>query len=975
MPPSFIKCPATGSCIKFSWSASGFPACPVQCGMQSVQLKQVVICAGDSGQIGRDEDCSSISKPAEVKFCPATAVCSKMPTGAPLLKMTSKSPTEAQTQSPTVDPTPLPPTQPTTQPQAPQLSSVEEEVMKEDAKLSSEDLVEGLKGQFKTKDGLFSLRWEEETNQGRPSIKFVLSAKVTSRWLSIGLSERSAKVGHVNMDTITCFFDDPTLYPSPATLAAISSNGSDGVVKCVDGFSNDKREPDVDQEQSVLEGSIAGSQVDGEMTVQFSRLLSTGDQDDVAITAQVLLVSWAIGMMADPIFPHSTVRNEGYGSLSVNLLSSEPAVVEGEGMDPGQLLSVVVALCLSTVGLVHWLKLFIKRNCKGWIHLKILYSIFQRKTPCNDPAILSSHTEPAMRGHSTNPKVHQNLTSFAIVPGKAGSSSRVSQSSQARLKMPICYSNDDVEAALVLADLQREIDIVMPPSLPPLPPPSLLPPNKSDENFFPVCETQKPIPKTIRSRGQVLRRFVGARIPQTQFSVFQLWIFAGYISINILFLFHGTNYRDVKANLGYLAAANSLFVALPATRNSVLTTISGLPFDQLIAYHRWLGRWLIGLVTAHMVGYWVSWYTSAEDVLRLQLDKRKNLMGFGAWVAGIVILLTSFGCVRRKHWTWFFYTHFSFFFFYAFAWFHSPQKMPVYIISAAAAYGLDRLIRFFWGLKIFRTSSLRVVDGNVVAVRIPKHAVADALGLQRVGQYVFVNFPAISPFAWHPFSISSGPREKCVELHIRALGDYTSRLLAAARRNSSLLVRVDGPYGNHRFNYRRYHRMILVAGGVGITPLLGIVRDLFNIGDLEKDRPVPGHCIERVHLIWVLKTAEEFCWFKEDLLECLSRVTELAGTRRSSPFPEFHISTFVSQASSQAMVQATIPAVCGPKTGRPDMASVFREIESTDSASDRLATVVFACGPRGLVNASWDETVKRNKKGARFDFHFETFEF
>jgi len=40
---------------------------------------------------------------------------------------------------------------------------------------------------------------------------------------------------------------------------------------------------------------------------------------------------------------------------------------------------------------------------------------------------------------------------------------------------------------------------------------------------------------------------------------------------------------------------------------------------------------------------------------------------------------------------------------------------------------------------------------------------------------------------------------------------------------------VDGPYGNLNLNYRRYPRLVLVAGGIGITPVMGLLRDAYRI--------------------------------------------------------------------------------------------------------------------------------------------------
>ena len=81
------------------------------------------------------------------------------------------------------------------------------------------------------------------------------------------------------------------------------------------------------------------------------------------------------------------------------------------------------------------------------------------------------------------------------------------------------------------------------------------------------------------------------------------------------------------------------------------------------------------------------------------------------------------------------------------------------------------------------------------------------MSMHKVGQYYFVNFPALSLHEWHPFSVSSGPREDFIELHIRALGDHTKQIVAYAKEKEasaqSAWICIDGPYGSQTFNYRR----------------------------------------------------------------------------------------------------------------------------------------------------------------------------
>ena len=44
-------------------------------------------------------------------------------------------------------------------------------------------------------------------------------------------------------------------------------------------------------------------------------------------------------------------------------------------------------------------------------------------------------------------------------------------------------------------------------------------------------------------------------------------------------------------------------------------------------------------------------------------------------------------------------------------------------------------------------------------------------------------------------------------------------------------LRRDGPYGHTTFNYRRYGVLMLVGGGVGIAPIIGMLKDIYGEGD------------------------------------------------------------------------------------------------------------------------------------------------
>jgi predicted ferric reductase len=92
-----------------------------------------------------------------------------------------------------------------------------------------------------------------------------------------------------------------------------------------------------------------------------------------------------------------------------------------------------------------------------------------------------------------------------------------------------------------------------------------------------------------------------------------------------------------------------------------------------------------------------------------------------------------------------------------------------------------------------------------------------------------------SPFkiTGHPFSFSSSAATKggCVEMSIRNLGDFTREI---QRVPVGERVYLDGPYGAFTIgNPADMH--VLIAGGVGVTPMMSMIRTLADRGD---KRPV-----------------------------------------------------------------------------------------------------------------------------------------
>lgn len=112
------------------------------------------------------------------------------------------------------------------------------------------------------------------------------------------------------------------------------------------------------------------------------------------------------------------------------------------------------------------------------------------------------------------------------------------------------------------------------------------------------------------------------------------------------------------------------------------------------------------------------------------------------------------------------------------------------------------------------------------------------------GQFVWLNV-GNSAFSLHenPFSISSapaaGPRLQFV---IKELGDFT-RILGQIKPGTKAYV--DGPHGNLVVSGRVEPGIALIAGGVGIAPLLGILRQLRRDNDKRPSVLIYGNRVEQ----------------------------------------------------------------------------------------------------------------------------------
>lgn len=175
----------------------------------------------------------------------------------------------------------------------------------------------------------------------------------------------------------------------------------------------------------------------------------------------------------------------------------------------------------------------------------------------------------------------------------------------------------------------------------------------------------------------------------------------------------------------------------------------------------------------------------------------------------------------------------------------------------------------------------------------------------KAGQFVWLNV-GHSPFSLNenPFSIASAPTERDrLAFVIKEVGDFTRSLRNVEPGTAAF---IDGPHGNMTISGQSGAGIMLYAGGVGIAPILSVLRDLRDRGDT---RPLV--------LLYANRTAAQIV-YREELNE-MTRKLDLEVEYFLSEPPEGWDGRFgmINEAALKSVMEsrdagAYLHVICGP---------------------------------------------------------------
>jgi len=196
----------------------------------------------------------------------------------------------------------------------------------------------------------------------------------------------------------------------------------------------------------------------------------------------------------------------------------------------------------------------------------------------------------------------------------------------------------------------------------------------------------------------------------------------------------------------------------------------------------------------------------------------------------------------------------------------------------------------------------------------------------RPGQFFLWRF--LSADGWwksHPFSLSAAPTRRRLRITVKDLGDHTSTL-QRVRRGTPVFA--EGPYGTFTAERRSRRKVLLVAGGIGITPLRALLESL------------PGDKGDVTLLYRVV--ADDDAVFRKELLE-------LARERGI----EFRLGVGPEIGDDRT-----------DRLGVPALRSMVPDVRERDC---------FVCGPPALIDAVCRRLALLGVPSSQI--HFERFEF
>ncbi|KAJ9462855.1 Ferric reduction oxidase 2 [Diplonema papillatum] len=403
---------------------------------------------------------------------------------------------------------------------------------------------------------------------------------------------------------------------------------------------------------------------------------------------------------------------------------------------------------------------------------------------------------------------------------------------------------------------------------------------------------------------------------------------------------------------GMAQLAIALAFVLKLKMFSPVLFLMSFPQERALVWHRWIGRFGWLCVTLHFVimcakfgeepqgaGVLFNAELSVSGTTDGQTSVRP-VYGFVAWILYTLLVLLGIPKLRRMYYGLFVASHIVLSLGTLICTIvHLPKGWRSYVIFGVPMLllVLDNLWRLW---QQARPGMIEKFETIGTATKVVIRTSDATIGSWGPGCYFYVTVPSVGFMEAHPFSVTTHHSSGRATFYIKNMGpdSFTDRLSKATSQKEELVARIEGPYGKLSFDMDAHDKLILVCGGIGITPMLSTVEYM----DAKKTAT----------LVWSVREAKLVGMLQPVLSDLVSRFANLR--------------VLVFYTGKDAVGEEAFASDRFVVThGRPDFSDILGNFADERSA-------MSACGPAGLVSVAC-ATVKSS--ALNIPIHTETFEF
>ncbi|QIW98829.1 hypothetical protein AMS68_004347 [Peltaster fructicola] len=437
---------------------------------------------------------------------------------------------------------------------------------------------------------------------------------------------------------------------------------------------------------------------------------------------------------------------------------------------------------------------------------------------------------------------------------------------------------------------------------------------------------------------------------------------------------------------GWLSLACLPFVIATAGKSNLITLFTGVSYERLQVFHRWISYAFFVTALCHTFPF-IVFNISEGTMVEAWNGSLFYWTGVVALIAQAYLTFASMSPLRNLSYEWFKFSHFvAAVVFILFLFFHCDYTLTSwdYFVATGVLFSLSwlhRQIKTYFENGIRHRAKLSVTSNGFIKVVVPTTVRWTA------GQHFFVRFfgLGIHTLAMHPFSACSLPNittasrnsESELVFYIQPHSGFTARLLKIAQDNAELGVTLDGPYGGIEMQQlEKSDRILLVAGGSGagwILPMVdGYLRRLQN--SLSAVHEKRGPSLQVVLSSRDRHTAE---WFQA-AVEALLAEHQMDG-RTAGIHVSLHYTGPLSRHMSDTDVDVEKTANAEIRSTGSQESSVSARYSHSDQRADLPAcvqrmvgdahadqsTAVFVCGPLSMQHDVGNSVAEQQLKALR----------